>query len=69
MILGVTQHLGVRLPLGAVRVDAEPVPQVCSRCRFRSEGTHVTGWAGVPMYLDPRDPVTLGAGEAVASYL
>ena len=37
MILGVSEHLGVRLPLGVVGVFLEPAPQVCSRCSFKSE--------------------------------
>ena len=60
IILGASEHLEVGLPLVFVGVGAEPAPQVCSRCRFRPEGTHDTGWAGVPASWILGDPVTLG---------
>ena len=56
MILGVSKPLGVELPVDVVGVGAEPVPQVCSSNRFKLEGTHATGWMGVPGSLDPRSP-------------
>ena len=34
VILGVSEHLGVGLPLGVVRVGTEPVPQFCSKREF-----------------------------------
>jgi len=37
LILGVSEHLGVRLPLGVVGVGVEPAPKVCSGHRFRPE--------------------------------
>jgi hypothetical protein len=37
-------------------VDSESAPQVCSGCRFGSEGTCAIGWAGVPSSLDPGGP-------------
>ena len=35
VILVVSEHLEVGFPLGVVGVDAKPVPQVCSGCRFK----------------------------------
>lgn len=52
-ILGISEHLRVRLLLGIVRVDAEAAPQVCYQCRFRQEGTHVTGQVWVLGSLYP----------------
>jgi hypothetical protein len=60
VVLGVSELIGVWLPLGVVRVGAKPASRVCSRCRFRPEGTHDTGWAGVPASWILGDPVTLG---------
>ena len=40
VILGISEHVGVRLPLGVVGVDAETIPQVWCSCRFKPEGTH-----------------------------
>ena len=37
VILGVSEHLGVRLPLGVVGVGVDPEPQVCSGFRFKLE--------------------------------
>ena len=34
VILGVSEHLGVKLPLGVVGVVGEPVSMVCSRHWF-----------------------------------
>jgi hypothetical protein len=56
VILSISEHLGVGVPLGLLKVGAEPAPQVCSRFRFRSEETHATGWVGVPASLDPGGP-------------
>ena len=53
VIVGVSENLVVRFPLGVVRVGSEPAPQVCFMCRFTLEGTHATHWAGVPESLDP----------------
>lgn len=68
MILGVSEHLGVRISLGVVRMGAEPALQFCSGCRFRQVGTHALAESG---FLHPRilvDPVTLGVGaDTVAS--
>lgn len=35
MNLGISEHHGVKIPLGVVEVGAEPAPQVCSGCRFK----------------------------------
>lgn len=56
VILGISEHLGVRLPLGVVGVGAEPIPQVCSGCRFNLEESHATVRAGVPGSLIPEGP-------------
>lgn len=37
-------------------MSTESVVNVCSGHRFRLEGTHATGWAGVPGSLDPGGP-------------
>ena len=65
MILGVSEHLRVGLPLCILRVAEEPASQVCSRCWFTLEGTRATVWVGVPVSLDPGDPVPLGVGADV----
>lgn len=46
------KHLGVRIPLDVVGVGVEPVPQACSRCRFKLEGTHTTVILGMLEYLE-----------------
>lgn len=56
VILGISEHLGVRLFLGVVGVGAEPVSQVCSWSNFKLEGTCATNWAGVLAFLDPGGP-------------
>lgn len=56
MILGISEHLGVRISLGIVRVDSEPAPQVYSEYRFRPGGTHATGQVGITASLDFRIP-------------
>ena len=38
VILGMSEHLGVKLPLGVVGVSAEPVPQNHSGHKFKLEG-------------------------------
>ena len=44
MILGVSELLGVKLPLGVVGLAVEVVPKVCSGHQpDRSEGTCATG--------------------------
>ena len=67
MVLGVSELIGVWLPLGVVRVGAKPASRVCSRCRFRPEGTHDTGWAGVPASWILGDPVTLNVCKDVVA--
>ena len=65
VILGVSEHLGVKLPLGVVRLAVEFVPKVCSGHWPRPKGTSVTGWAE---FLDgqvPLVPVTPGVGADV----
>jgi hypothetical protein len=34
----------VQLPLGVVGVRVEPLFHVCSRCRFKPDGNHATGF-------------------------
>ena len=46
VILGVLDHLRVKLPLGVVREGPKPAPEVCSGNSFRQEGTCATGWVG-----------------------
>ena len=53
VILGISEHLRIRLLLGILRVDAEPSFQVCSGCRFKLDGTHTTGRVRVPKSLEP----------------
>lgn len=52
VLLRVLEHLGVRLPFGIVKVDAEPEPEVCSVWRFKLEEPSATFWACVPESLD-----------------
>lgn len=40
LILGMSEHLGVRLPLGVVGIGVEPAPKVCSGHKFRSGKQH-----------------------------
>lgn len=42
VILGISEHLEFGLPLGLIRVDAEPVSQVCSGCRLKLEERHAS---------------------------
>lgn len=56
MILGLSGYLGVSLPLGVFRVDAEPEPQGCSGSRFRPYGTHSTGFVDGHASQDPGQP-------------
>lgn len=65
LILGKLVHLGVRLPLFVLVLGAEPVPKVCSGHWLRPEGTCASSWVGVPWFLDPGDPFTLGIGADV----
>ena len=51
--LGHFRYLRVELLLGVLRVGTKAVPQVWSRCSFRTDGIHATGKAGVPVSLDP----------------
>lgn len=37
VILGILEHLGVKLSLRVIAVGAEPEPQVCSGYRFKPE--------------------------------
>jgi len=67
VILGILEHLGVGLPLGVVRVDAELAPQAYFGSRFRPEGTHATDWAGIPASLDPGGPSYSGCWADVTS--
>lgn len=49
-------------------MGAEPVPQVCSGCRFKLEETCATGRVGVPVSLNPREPINSGVqADVVAS--
>ncbi len=64
MVLGFSEHLKVWLPLGVLRVGAEPTPHGCSRCRFRLEGTRA-GWG----FLCPWIPVTPSVGADVVASL
>lgn len=41
VILGISKHLGVGLPLCVVRMGAEH-----SEYRFKQEGTHTISWVG-----------------------
>ena len=51
MLLGVSEHLGVRVPLGVLRLGAEPALQVCFRCRSnKKEPVPLTG-RGDPVSL------------------
>lgn len=43
LILGVSEHLAVGLPLGVVGLGADPAPKVCEGQYFRLEGTHDPG--------------------------
>ena len=51
VILGVSEHLGVKLPLGVVGLGEELVPKVCSVHQLRLEGTCDTVQAGVLVSL------------------
>lgn len=55
-ILDVTENLGVKIPLGVVGVGSEQPFQDCSGHRFKLEGTHVSGWAGVLESMDSGGP-------------
>lgn len=46
LILGLLEHLGFGLPLGA-----EPKPKVSSGYRFRWEGNCAPVWEGIPAFL------------------
>jgi hypothetical protein len=56
VILGISEHLGARLPLGVVGMGKQPALQVCSRCRIKLEGNHTTGQVGFPAFLNLGDP-------------
>lgn len=45
--------------LGIVVVGAEPVSKVFKLYWFRPERTCATGWVGVPVSLNPGDPIAL----------
>ena len=57
MILGVLEHLGVKLPLGVVGMAVEFVPKVN---QGRPERTRVTGQVGFLCPWIPLVPVTPG---------
>lgn len=69
MNLGVSEHLRVWLPLGVVRVDAEPAPQVCSKSRFRLEGIHATDWTEIPVSPDSGRPSYCGCWDRCGGFL
>ena len=52
MILGMLEHLGVKLPLGVVGLGAELVTKLCSRYLLRQEGTLKLAEQWVPASLD-----------------
>lgn len=63
---GVLEQLAVGFPLGVMGMGAEPVPKVCTRHRFRLEGTSTTSCTGVSASysctgvsasLDPGGPI------------
>jgi hypothetical protein len=64
----VSELLEVKLSLGFSGVDGEPELWVCSGHRCKLEGTHVSGWAGVCIFLVPvRVPVVLRIGKNVVA--
>jgi hypothetical protein len=67
MILGMSERLGVDLPLGVVGLAEEFAPKVCSVHQPRPEGTCATDWMeflGAQILLVP---VTSSVGADVVS--
>lgn len=54
--LGISEYLGVELPLGFVEMGVETAPKVCLGHGFRLEGTHAPGWMEISASLDPGVP-------------
>ena len=46
-----SELLGVKLSLGVAGVGGDPEPWVCSRQRYKLEGTCTSGWVGVCVSL------------------
>jgi hypothetical protein len=62
----VSELLGVKLSLGVAGVCGDPEPWVCSRQRYKLEGTCTSGWVGVCVSLVPVGVlVRLGVGKDV----
>lgn len=60
MILGISEHLGVGLPLDVERVSAELAPRSVLGPGSDWKRTCATGHAGVPESLDLKVPDTFG---------